>query len=427
MMLVIGIIFLIALVTGVPVAFGMGLASASWILFFEGLDASILVRRMYGIMSSFPLLAIPLFSMIGILADRCGLLPDMVKWLQLLLGRLRGGMAYINVASSFVMGGVSGTAVSDVASLGRIEIQMMTRAGYTPAYSAALTAITAVISPIIPPSVGMVIYGLASGGVSIGGLFMAGVLPGMVMAIGLAAMSWYSSRKMGIDVSTEWPTLRVLLSQTLKIVPFLLLPFIIVGGIIAGIFTVTESAAVGVVFTLFIGFVVTRSLRLKDVFDAIIYSAIISSIVGMLMGSGAILSWIMTRNQVAQHLAAYLVTLTSDPTTFMALAAIALLALGTVMDATALIIALAPLLVPIARQYGINDLQFGLIFIMSCMIGMVTPPVGILLFMTSSIANVPLEAVYKAIIPFVVASLLLIAALVLFPPLTLWVPSLFGF
>lgn len=426
MMLVIGIIFLLALVVGVPIAFGMGLAGATGILFVAGLDPSLLVRRMYGILSSFPLLAIPLFSMIGLLADRCGLLPELVKWLQMLLGRMKGGMAYINVAASLLMGGVSGTAVSDVAALGRLEIQMMTRAGYSVPFSAALTASTAVIAPIVPPSVAMVIFGLAAGGISIGDLFMAGLIPGLVMALGMAAMAYFKSRNLDPVHFVDRPSLSVLTVQTLRILPFVLLPVIIVGGIIGGVFTVTESAAVGVVYTLLIGFVVTRTLSFRDVYDAVIYSSIISSVVGMLMGAGAIVSWIMTRNQVTLHLADYLTSLTADPTVFMMLAAVGLIALGTIMDATALIVALAPLLVPIARKYGIDDLQFGLVFTMSCMIGMITPPVGILLFMTASIADISLEHVYKAILPFVLAGLVMVALLVLFPPLTLWVPSLLG-
>lgn len=420
-------IFLGTLILGVPIAFGMGIAGAVWIVFVEGLEPSILARRMYGIMNSFALLSIPLFTMIGILAERCGLLPEVVKWLQMLLGRLKGGMAYINVANSLMMGGVSGTAVSDVASLGRVEIQMMKRGGYPADYAAALTASTAVISPIIPPSVAMIIYGLAAGGVSIGGLFMAGIVPGLLMGLGLWAMAWWKSRQAGFGHHVDRPGFRIIFTQTLRIAPFLILPVIIVGGIISGVFTVTESAAVGVVYVLIIGFLVTRTLRLKDVFDAIVYSAIISSVVGMLMGTGAIVSWILTRNQVTQQLADYLVTVTADPVLFMAMVAATLLALGTVMDATALIIAFAPLLVPIARQYGISDLQFGLVFIMSCMIGMVTPPTGILLFMTAGLAQVPLEKVFRAILPFAVAAIFLIAGLILVPSLTLWAPALFGF
>jgi tripartite ATP-independent transporter DctM subunit len=335
-------------------------------------------------------------------------------------------MAYINVANSMVMGGVSGTAVSDVASLGRIEIQVMKSAGYPASYAAALTASTAVIAPIIPPSVAMIIYALAAGGVSIGGLFMAGVVPGLIMGLGLWVMAWFKSRHAGFGHRVDRPGARVLARQTLRVFPFLFLPVIIVGGIIGGIFTVTESAAVGVAYVLIIGFA-TRSLSLKDVYETVIYSSIISSVVGLLMGTGAILSWILTRNQVTQELAEFLATLTTDPTLFMIIVAVALLALGTIMDVTAMMIALAPLLVPIARQYGIPDLQFGLVFVMSCMVGMITPPVGILLFMTASLAEIPLEDVYAAILPFVIASFVLIGVLIVFPPLTLWVPSLFGF
>lgn len=426
MIVVVGTIFLVALVVGVPIAFAMGLAGSTWIMFFEGLDPSVVVRRMYGIMGSFPLLAIPLFSMIGILAERCGMLPDLVKLLQMLLGRLKGGMAYINVANSLMMGGVSGTAVSDVASLGRVEIQMMKRAGYPAAYAAALTASTAVISPIIPPSVAFIIYGLAAGGVSIGGLFMAGVIPGVLMGLGLWAMAWFKSRKAGFGTLVDRPRPSVIFAQALRVIPFMLLPVIIVGGIIGGVFTVTESAAVGVLYVVIVGFLFTRTLRVKDILDSIIYSAIISSVVGMLMGAGAIVSWIITRNQVTQQLAELLVMITSDPSMFMALVAITLLLLGTVMDATALIIMFAPLMVPIARQYGVPDIQFGVVFVMSCMIGMVTPPTGILLFMTSAFAKVPIEQVFKAILPFVFAAMALIGMLILFPALTLYVPSLLG-
>jgi tripartite ATP-independent transporter DctM subunit len=314
-----------------------------------------------------------------------------------------------------------------VASLGRIEIQVMKRAGYPASYAAALTASTAVIAPIIPPSVAMIIYALAAGGVSIGGLFMAGIVPGLIMGLGLWVMAWFKSRRGDFGHRLDRPEARVILRQTLRVLPFLVLPVIIVGGIISGIFTVTESAAVGVTYVLLIGFFVTRSLSLKDVYETVLYSSVISSVVGLLLGTGAILSWILTRNRVTQELADFLATVTTDPTLFMTIVAVALLCLGMIMDVTAMMVALAPLLVPIARQYGVPDLQFGLVFVLSCMIGMITPPVGILLFMTASLAEISLEEVYLAILPFVLASFVLVALLILFPPLTLWVPSLFGF
>jgi tripartite ATP-independent transporter DctM subunit len=420
-------VFVSTILIGVPIAFAMGLAGAIWILAFEGLDPSILVRRMHTALSAFPLLAIPLFVMIGVLAERCGMLPDLVRWLQLLLGRLRGGMAYINVAASMVFAGVSGSAVSDVASLGRVEIEMMRQAGYPVPYSAALTAVSAIIAPIIPPSVAMVIYGLAAGNISIGGLFMAGAIPGVLLGLGLIAISWYKARGGQYGVLLDRPSPREIARQTLRIVPLILLPVIIVGGIVSGVFTVTESAACGVFYVLLIGFAVSRKLRLRDLYDALVYSAVISSVLGMLMGAGAIVSWILTRNQVTQKLADLLVSVTADPTVFMLLVVVALLLLVMIMDAVAIIIALAPLLVPIARQYGIDDLQFGVVFVLSAMVGLVTPPVGIILAMTATVAGITLEAVSRAIVGFVAWTIAVIVLIVLLPPLTLWLPGLLGF
>lgn len=427
MLTVLSSIFILSILIGVPIAFGMGLAGVSWILFFEGLDASIFARRMYTVLSSFPLLAIPLFIMIGFLADRCGMLPQLVRWLQLLLGRFKGGMAYINVTGSMVFAGVSGSAVSDVASLGRVEIEMMRQAGYPVPYSAALTAVSSIIAPIIPPSVAMVIYALAAGNVSIGGLFMAGAVPGLLMGGGLLAISWYKARSGLYGTLVDRPDLPTILRQTVRVVPLILLPIIIVGGIVTGVFTVTESAAIGVVYTIIIGFVLTRQLRLKDLYDATIYGAVVSSVLGMLIGAGAIVSWILTRNQVTQQLADGLTAVTADPTLFMIMVAVALLLLGMVMDATAITIALAPLLAPIARLYGIDDLQFGVVFVLCTMVGLITPPVGIILAVTASVANITLESISREIVPFVIWTAAVIALIVLAPPLTLWLPRLLGF
>ncbi len=415
------------LMIGVPVAFGMGLAAAAWIMLVEGIEPGIVARRIYFAMDSFPLLAIPLFIMMGFLADRAGLLPDMVRWLQLLLGRVRGGMAYINIAGSMLFAGVSGTAVSDLASLGRIEIQMMTRAGYPLAFSAALTAASSIVGPIIPPSVAMIVYALAAGNVSIGGLFMAGAVPGVLLGLGMAAVVWHRTRGTDYGLTGERPRPMEILRQTLRVAPLVLLPAVIVGGIVSGIFTVTESAAIGVSYTLLVGFFWTRKLTLKDIFDATVYGAVISSVVGLLMGAGAILAWLLTLNRVTHALAESVVAVSGDPTVFLALVATALFFVGMFMDAVPIIIALAPLLAPIARLYGIDDLQFGMVFILSSMIGLVTPPVGIILFMTSGISGVPPERLSVALIPFVACMIGVVALIVLVPGLTLWLPRLLGF
>lgn len=427
MTIVIGGIFFATILIGVPIAFGMGLAGSTWILFFQGIEPTILVRRFYFSLNSFPLLAIPLFIMLGILADRARMLPHLVVWLQMILGRLRGGMAYINVVSAMLFAGISGTAVSDIASLGRTLIQLMTRAGYPLTYSAALTSATSIIGPIIPPSVAMIIYALAVGNVSVGAMFAGGAIPGVLFGGGFLAMAWFKTRRGNYGVVQPWPAPVDFLRQTVRVIPLLMLPVIIVGGIFSGVFTVTESAAVGVAYTMLVGFLSKPRLGLRDLYDATLYSAVISAVAGMLLGAGAIVSWIFTFNQVTQSLADWLTAMALAPSAFMLAVVVALLILGMLMDAVPIIIALAPLLAPIAAHYGISDIQFGLVFVVTCMIGLVTPPVGIILFMTSSLTGIKLEPLSLAVFPFVVWMAIVVVLMVFFPALTLWLPHLVGF
>ena len=426
MMLVIGGIFLVTVVIGVPIAFGMGLAGSTWILFFQGMEPTILVRRFYYALNSFPLLAIPLFIMLGILADRAQMLPHLVVWLQMILGRLRGGMAYINVVSAMLFAGISGTAVSDIASLGRTLIQLMTRAKYPLTYSAALTSATSIIGPIIPPSVAMIIYALAVGNVSVGAMFAGGAIPGVLFGGGFLVMAWVTTRRGRYGVVQPWPAPLAFLRQTVRVLPLVVLPLIIAGGIFSGIFTVTESAAVGVAYVTVIGLFARPRLRWKDVYDATLYSAVVSSVAGMLLGAGAIVSYILTYNRVTQDLADLLLSLAVGPQVFMLIVVGVLLVLGMLMDAVPIMIALAPLLAPIARQYGISDVHFGLVFVVTCLIGLVTPPVGIILFMTSSITGVKLEPLSIAVFPFVVWMTVVVVIMVFFPSVTLWLPRLVG-
>lgn len=419
--------FALLFVIGVPIAFALGIAGSLYIVVVDGLPGEILVRRIFYALNSFPLLAIPLFILMAHLSERAGLIPRLVKWLLLLVGRLRGGMAYINVIASFLMAGVSGTAVSDVAELGRIEISMMRKAGYSLEFSAALTAATSVIGPVIPPSVAMVIYALAAGNISIGGLFLAGVIPGIMMAVLLFTLCrWKSGQE--TQRHSDRPPLAIFARETVRVLPLLALPLIILGGIISGIFTVTESAAVGVVYILAIGFLVTRELRVKDMVKGLVYAAETSAVLGMLMGTGAIVSWILTRNQAAAQLVEFVSAFGgADPVIFLAVTAATLLLLGLIMDATAVIIALAPLLAPVTVSLGIPPFQFATIFILTVMIGMITPPVGILLFVTSAVSGVRYERLAKAIVPFIILEVLVVLALITVPALTQWLPNAFGF
>ena len=423
----IALLFLATIMVGVPVAFGMGFAGATWILFFQGMEPALLVRRFCNALDSFPLLSIPLFIILGVLADRARMLPQLVTWLRMVFGWMKGGMAYINVVAAMLFSGISGTAVSDIASLGRILISLMTRAGYPAAYAAALTAATSILGPIIPPGVIMIIYALAVGNASIGALFAAAMVPGLVMGVGFLLMAWNTTRKHDYGMRTPRPSRDVFMRQTVRVIPLLLLPVIIVGGMFSGLFTVTESAAAGVAYTLLIGMFTSPRLKLSDIYDAMVYSAVISSVAGLFISVGAIVSWILTFNQVTQNLADLLIGLTTDPTMFMLIVAGALLVCGMFIDCVPITIALAPILAPIARRYGVPDIQFATVFMVASLIGLVTPPAGIILFMTSSISAVKVEALSAAVFPFVIWMAAVVVLMIFFPALTLWLPAYLGF
>ncbi|MCC7048349.1 MAG: TRAP transporter large permease [Alphaproteobacteria bacterium] len=427
MLTVVTLVFTAGFLVGVPIAFCFGLAGGAYILFWEGLPAGLLVRRMYYALDSFPLLAVPLFIMVGDLSERAGLIPRLVAWLKILVGWMRGGIAYMNVISMTIFSGISGTAIADLASLGRITLGMMEKAGYERGFSCALTAATSMLGPIIPPSVAFIIYALAVGNISIVGMFLAGAVPGLVMALALLAWAWYKTRNdTRIEIYPR-PRMRELGASTIQVLPILVLPLIIIVGITGGVVTVTESAAIAVLYVLSIGLLFTRELRLRDVYRSTLYAATTSAVLGMLMGTGAIISWILTRNQATAQLADFVASISSDPIVYMLIAFAALTIIGTVMEATPMIIALAPLMAPVAAKLGIPDIQFGLVFCMTVLVGMITPPVGLILFLTCTIGNISLERLSWTILPFCILESLVILAVILYPPLTLWLPRTLGF
>ena len=427
MLSLVAIVLAVSMLIGIPIAFCFGLAGGIYALFWEGLPASLLMRRMFYALDSFPLLAVPLFIMVGDMSERAGLIPRLGAWLQVLVGWMRGGIAYMNVISMMIFSGISGTAIADLASLGRIMLGMMRRAGYDREFSCALTAANSIMGPIIPPSVAFIIYSLAVGNVSIVGMFLGGALPGFIMGMSLLFWSWYKTRKGSHVVVMQRPGLRQIATSTVQVAPILVLPLIILVGVVGGLVTVTESAAIAVAYVLLIGFTVTRELALRDIYHSIVYAATTSAVLGMLMGTGSIVAWIMTRNQATMHLTEFVTSLSSDPTIYMLIVFVALTFIGMFMDATAVIIALAPLMAPVALKLGIPDIQFGLVFCMTVLVGMITPPVGLILFLTCTIGEISFERLSRAILPFCILESLVILAAIFIPGVTLWLPRALGF
>ena len=256
---------------------------------------------------------------------------------------------------------------------------------------------------------------------------MAGVLPGLLIGAGLLVISYIATRRMELVWVRSRMDYRQLVETTWRILPLLLLPLIIIGGIVGGVFTATESAVVGVFYVLVIGFLVTRELTLRKICEAIVYAAEMSGVLALLMGAGAVVSWILTVNNATAELASFIGAFAKEPQYFLAITAVTLLVLGCFMDATAIIICLAPLLAPLAVSLGISPLQFGLVFVLSTMIGLITPPVGVVLFMTSSISGVSIEGISRAIVPFLLWLIAVVALAIYLPAVTLWLPRMFGF
>ena len=287
-----------------------------------------MTRIIYYHLDSFPLLAIPLFIMLGAFAEKAGMLDGLVRWLLLIVGRMRAGMAYVNVLASMFFAGVNGAANADVASLGPLEMKLMRRCGYDDRFSASLVAASAIAGPIIPPSIGMVVYALAGGNISIGGLFLAGAVPGVLLCGTLLVLSYFLTRKgdliLGRDkmAAPEW--MRAFWKECTGIIHILILPFFIVGSIVSGMATVTEAAAVGAVYTLLVGMFIMRTLRWQQIFDSVVWAALMSAVVGMLIGGGALIGWILTRNRATAQLAEYLISISSEPLFYLIAVSVAL-------------------------------------------------------------------------------------------------------
>lgn len=430
MLATISITFAGLTILGLPIALAIGSSAIVYIVFIERLPMDVVIRTMFYSLDSFAFLAIPLFMLIGSICDRSGLLDKLVQWLLLVIGWAKAGMAYVTVLANLVMAGVSGAAVADMASLGPIQMKLMRDRGYPNDFSAVLNAASAVMGPIIPPSIAMVVYALAAGNISIGGLFLAGAIPGALLGLGLLILAWFKTRHFDLK-PTVLPTAPReyavgLIKSTIEVTPLLVLPVIIVGSIITGLATVTESAALGAAYILLVA-VLQRRLSLYEFRRCVIYSGVMTASVGLLIATGALVGWILTRNRVTALLAETMIAMSSDPLVFLILVVALALLLGMFLDPNVIIITLTPLLAPIAATYGVDQFQFAIVFILTVEIGLITPPVGYLLFIGSSISNEPLQRIFVSIIPFVIVEMIVVALVVLFPPLATWLPAVLGF
>jgi tripartite ATP-independent transporter DctM subunit len=414
-------VWLAAILIGLPLYASMGLAALAFVL-AGGLSPSIVPQKMTQSMNSFPLVAAPLFILMGNILGAAQLTDRIVRFASSIVGALRGGYAHASILSSMIFAGMVGSAVADAAGTGAVEVRAMKKAGYRPETAAAISAAAATIGPIIPPSLPMVIYGV-SADVSIGRLFLAGVIPGVLMGLSLMTMVAIIAPRQGLPrlafggLCEVWRAFR-------ESVWALMAPVILLGGMFSGLFTPTEAAAVADLYALFLGFVVYRTLRVKDMPAILINTAETTGIVMVLVMAAGALGWCMSISRIPQTLAPMIVATIHEPLVFLLVANLILLVVGCFMEALAAMLILIPILVPAAMRFGIDPVQFGLIMIFNLILGTIHPPIGVVLFVMSRIAEVTFEQISRAILPWLVPLLVVLLAITVWPALTLWLPAL---
>lgn len=411
---------------GAPIAYAILIASIAY-LFTAGQSIGVAGKvLMDGLYQSFILLAVPLFIVAANIMNAGTISDRLLSFCVALVGRFRGGLGHVNVVASLIFSGMSGSAVADAAGIGKIIIEMMTKSGhYTRGYAAAITAASATIGPIIPPSIPMVLYALVSN-TSIGYLFLGGIIPGLLMGAVLMAMNTVLSHRRGFALEEPVP-LSQLPRRTVDAFPALLMPAILLYGIYGGVTTPTEAAAVAAFYALMLATFVYRALSFRSLYEILVESARSSAAVGLVIGGALILNYVVASENIPGILAARLVEIDVSPLAFLLGVNILLLLLGCVLDATTIILVIIPLFLPTCRELGIDLVHFGIVAVVNCMIGLITPPYGILLFVLNAVTRIPLSEIIREVWPFLLALLIALLSLVLLPDLVLWLPRLFGY
>jgi tripartite ATP-independent transporter DctM subunit len=420
-------LFFVGLAVGLPVSFSMGLSGMAAVLIDGRFMGMVVPQYLFNGISSFPLMAVPFFILAAELLSESGLTQSLMKFANDLVGHIRGGLGHVNVLMSMLFAGVSGSALADAAGPGAIEMSMMRKAGYDPAYAGALSAATATIGPIIPPSILAVIYAISDSRVTVAGLFLAGVVPGILLALALSAVNHYVSIKRGYLFRSKRPTLAGLARSFGQAIPALMLPFIIMFGILAGIFTPTEAAAVAVAYALMIGLFVTRGLKWSAVLPVFTRAGVMTAAVLLIVSMASIFSWLLTILQVPQTVASAIGGVTTSPTMVMILVAILVFLCGMVIDTLPALIILVPVLGPLVDKFGLDPLHFAMAVVLNLAVGLVTPPVGPVLFVISTVGRIKFEDVARAAMPLILAEMVVLAAVIAYPPISVALPKFFGF
>jgi tripartite ATP-independent transporter DctM subunit len=414
-------IFFLLLLLGTPIVFSMAIAALALLLVLgRDLPLTLVPHQMVAATDSFLLLAVPLFFLAGELMNAGGITSRLVRFAGCLVGHIRGGLAYVVIVSSMIMSGFSGSAVADASAVGSVLIPSMKRQGYHPGFAAAVTAAAATSGPIIPPSIPMVIFA-AVAETSLGALFLAGMVPGLVMGVYLMGTAYWISRRRGYPTQPRVPAAE-LLRATADAFWALLAPVVVLGGILAGAVTPTEAAGLAVLYALIVGLFIHRELRWRDIPRLLRESAVATGVVMIIVAASGIMAWEVANLRIGEQVVSAILAVTTQPWTILLLINVFFLAVGCVLDPLAAMIIFVPVLLPLARQLGLDLTHFGLVVVLNLTIGLLTPPVGYLLYVSSTLAGVPIEPVVRESRPFLVALLVVLALCTYWPAMVLWVP-----
>ncbi len=419
-------IFLVFALLGMPLAFALGFASLGG-LYIADMDLSIMPQRMMHSIDNFPLMAIPLFMLAGELMVSAGIMQRLIDFSNSIIGRVHGGLAHVAIISGMILAAVSGAAVASASALGSTLVPSM-RKQYDTGYSSSVIASAANLGAIIPPSNAMIVYALMAGSsVSVGGLFMAGVVPGLILTIGFMVLASFISHRRNYPLTGEGFQIRNVIIQTRRAIVIIMMPVIVVGGIVGGVFTATEGAAIAVVYSLIIGFFITRKLRLADLPGVLFRSAVTAAMVGALIAFAATVTFVFTIDLVPMRLTGFIQEFTDNPQVFILMVMLLLIVVGMFIESNAAYIMLVPLFAPIAISYGIDPLYFGFLFVLNLVAGMMTPPVGVLLFVMCGISKISMSEMIRSVWPFVVLQYVVLILCTVFPQLVTALPHYLGY